>query len=174
MPVVSLAEVKRHLQMSPGSGPDDDELTFTAEAAAGIVEGFVGPLSAVTVTETFPSDRYRHLSPQQFLLRRAPVTAVTAVTGLSGWRADLAAGIVYPQGCVPSGPVSVTYTAGLDPVPAAVRLAVLIVTAHLWETQRGSGSPLAPDGVTPGVGFAVPNRAQELLAPWRLLAVTVA
>jgi hypothetical protein len=41
----------------------------------------------------------------------------------------------------------------------------------LWDTQRGAApvGPLATDDTftTPGAGFAVPNRAVELLAPYR-------
>jgi hypothetical protein len=67
----------------------------------------------------------------------------------------------------------VTYTAGYDDLPADVSGAIVLIAAHLWETQRGSApSALAlqdPNGFdpsTPGLGFAIPNRAKELLAAY--------
>jgi hypothetical protein len=57
----------------------------------------------------------------------------------------------------------------------AIREAILIIAAHLWETQRGT-SPSAlslqgadiGDAVSPGLGYAIPNRARELLEPYAL------
>lgn len=52
--------------------------------------------------------------------------------------------------------------------PSAVKLATLILVAHLWETQRGpASSPLAGDDqiVVAGWGYAIPNRVKELIAP---------
>jgi hypothetical protein len=65
------------------------------------------------------------------------------------------------------GHISVTYVAGYSIVPAEVGLAARIILQHLWETQRGSRGGSRPGGMdvtgVPGMGFAVPNRALELL-----------
>jgi hypothetical protein len=67
--------------------------------------------------------------------------------------------------------VQVDYTTGYVPTPAAIRLAVLIVAAHLWETQRGTAALPQPGfdqvpTMAGGAGFAFPNRAKELLADY--------
>jgi hypothetical protein len=61
-----------------------------------------------------------------------------------------------------------------DPIPAEVRLAVLIIAQHLWETERGTGSrtDLGARGPEDGEaaalsGFAVPRRAEQLLGSLR-------
>ena len=63
----------------------------------------------------------------------------------------------------------VTYVAGWGvAVPAAFNTAARIILQNLWETQHGpSARPqmgVQGDMVTmPGLGFAIPNQAAELL-----------
>jgi hypothetical protein len=51
-------------------------------------------------------------------------------------------------------------------------MATLIIAGHLWETQRGNSpvaSALPAEDYSPGVvgmGFAIPARAMDLLAPY--------
>jgi hypothetical protein len=61
---------------------------------------------------------------------------------------------------------TVEYTIGRDPVPENLWEATLVTAAHLWETQRGP--ILAPQlgggpQQRPARGFALPNRARELI-----------
>lgn len=61
-------------------------------------------------------------------------------------------------------------------VPASLRLAVLIIAAHLWELQRTPGARTqlyGGSGVSTPLprGYAIPNRAVELMAPYRTRAV---
>ena len=63
---------------------------------------------------------------------------------------------------------NVTYVAGWGvSVPPSMGMAARIILAHLWQTQRGAVSPPLMGGeetvVLPGFGFAIPNRAAELL-----------
>ena len=63
---------------------------------------------------------------------------------------------------------SVTYTAGWGTaVPAAFSSAARIIVRHLWDTQRGAApAPMMGGDETvmiPGFGYAIPNRAAELL-----------
>jgi hypothetical protein len=116
------------------------------------------------------------------VLRRMPVAdllsigyrsgATTSDLLLTDYELDADTGIVrLASGGWFAGSYRVTYSVGRPTVPAAVRLGILIVAGHLWETQRGAApvGPLATDDTfaTPGAGFAVPNRAVELLAPYR-------
>jgi hypothetical protein len=75
------------------------------------------------------------------------------------------------DGAFMRGPVQVAYVAGRAEVPANVQLAALIILQHLWRTRLGSPVPSATvTEQTPRVygamvpsGFAIPNRALELL-----------
>lgn len=151
----------------------DAELQDMLDAAVEVVEGYVGPLDGGSVTET-------HYAPARGLpivLRQVPVVAVTSVSSSVGttytssdYVLDGAAGLLRaPYGW--AGDVTVAYTTGRTSLPASIRLAILIVAAHLWETQMGGGNAVPPypgadvDGAVPA-GFAVPNRAMELLRPY--------
>jgi hypothetical protein len=146
----------------------------------------VGPIAEpASVTET-----HRGISSDVLVLRRMPVAALTAVSArygatttaltLADYELDVSTGLVrVASGARFAGTYTVTYTAGLATMPAAIRLAVLIVAEHLWQTQRGTApSALAlqdPNGFDPnspmGVGFAIPNRAEELLARYVLPSI---
>jgi hypothetical protein len=101
--------------------------------------------------------------------------ATTALT-LADYELDADTGLLrLAAGGWFRGTYTVTYTSGRADLPAAIRLAVLVIAEHLWETQRGAApvGPLSGDDTfpTPGLGFAIPNRALELLAPYRRPAV---
>jgi hypothetical protein len=64
--------------------------------------------------------------------------------------------------------MTITYVAGWGTaVPAAFGVAARIILQHLWEAQHGpSARPsigVADVVQPPGFGFAIPNRAAELL-----------
>lgn len=161
-----------HAQLNITSSDDDVELQAFLDAAVAVVEAKVGPLSAKSTTETV-----RTRGPR-LLLNRLPVQSVTSLVAtapgtLTYATADLTwngpAGTVWLRnGGSLCGEWIATYTAGLADVPANLSLATLIIVGHLWETQRGrSQRPglLSPeDGTAPLAGFAIPNRAAELMA----------
>lgn len=164
------------------STADDDELQDMLDAAIDVVTGIVGPIdSPAQVTET-----HYNVQSDVLVLRRMPVGSLVSVSSrygavttpltLSDYDLDPETGLLRTAlGSPFCGTYTVTYTSGRDDLPAAIRLAVLVIAEHLWETQRGSApvGPLAGDDMfpTPGLGFAIPNRALELLAPYRRPAV---
>jgi hypothetical protein len=167
-----LADLKTHLNIDLSDTSQDSELQGFLDAAIDVAEGIVGPITVRSFTET----HYGHAGGPLFLFR-TPVESVESVANgygpysLVGLTADTSMGAVRSASSYGlRGDVTVTYTAGRATIPAAVRLAVLIIAAHLWETQRGA-APL-PFGVndvdapTPGLGYAIPRRAEELLAPF--------
>jgi uncharacterized phiE125 gp8 family phage protein len=179
---VSLDELKAHLGITESD--DDDELLGMLDAAVDVVENFVGPIDETAVTETHYS-----VNSGALVLNRYPATELVALSSVTGgspielvasdFVLDPATGVlrsIYGSGF--NGTYTVTYSAGRPDTPAALRLAVLIVAAHLWETQRGPAStsgPLSADEdftSVPGLGFAIPNRARELLQPY--VQITVA
>lgn len=165
---VTLDELKDHLNIT--SARDDAELMLTLGAATDAVEGLVGPVLHRTVVETvYPTWTGR------IVLRQGPVVSVTSFLTNetpSTYTADLQSGIL--SDLTTTGTSVVTYVAGRAVVPDGIRLATLIIAGHLWNTQRGANSPSTglqgEDGYEPqpGLGYAIPARALDLLAPYKL------
>lgn len=167
----SLADLKAHLNMTEAgdSAGRDQELTMMLGAATRMVEKRCGPVSVKTFTEYFD-----HPS---IILSHQPVIEVISVTPSGGVdvagteavrRLNTAAGVVDLARAWCGG--TITYTAGRTEVPENLKTATLIIAAHLWETQRGAtarpgmgGGELAE--AVPGRGYALPNAAEELIAP---------
>jgi hypothetical protein len=184
----TLPDLKEHNNQL--SAADDDELQNHLDAAVEVVEGLIGPVAEDTVTET-----HYGLNSSVLVLKQMPVGALTAVSSragstttaltLSDYELDPATGLVrLANGSWFYGNFTVTYTTGRADVPASIRLAILIVAEHLWETQRMPGqsrdsAPAGfggldgiPDASSSGRGFLIPNRAEELLRPymWPVIA----
>jgi hypothetical protein len=165
--VVSMAEVRAHLNL-----PDkhhDAELVLHVAAAVEVLSEYVGsPLLPTPVTETHPR-------AGTVILRNSRAVSIASVTDAAGAAVpgySLQPGGLLTGGYGGYGTLTVTYVAGFDRVPAALRLAVLIVAARLWETQRGA-QPLPVLGgdedpfTNPGGLPLLPPRAETLLAPYR-------
>lgn len=176
-PPVDVVDLKLHLQMDPNNTANDTELTSHLAAATNALEGLVGPMLPRQVTQR------RTAANGTITLPVRPVLSVESVAGvpLSGTvdaaTADLeasAAGVVRTVSTtLPNGRYDVTWTAGRDPVGEHLKLAVLIVAAHLWETQRNRGARRAmlgdenpnpyQDSQLVMRGFSLPRRALELV-----------
>jgi hypothetical protein len=114
---------------------------------------------------------YRHRST----LDHTPAISLTNVSRVDGtmtWdttllRLDPAGIIDVMFGPALSGHITVTYVAGYRVIPAAYSLAAQFIVEHLWQTRRGSRGGPRPGGMettlVPGIGFAIPNAAVELL-----------
>ncbi len=168
--LVSLAEAKAHLNIT--SGAEDAEIMRVIEAVTVPIERVAGSVAPTAHTEIHPGSR------PVIVLSHQPVLSVTSVTGpggvvdAEGYALDGQAGVLARMsgvagGVWEAGQITVTYTAGLASVPPHVRLAALIVVQHLWETQRGGRDQrftgAGEEGWNPGLGFALPRRALELL-----------
>lgn len=174
--LVSLAEARQHLNMHDSETVDDSELRAYIAAATGVIERHLGQVVARrAITE---SHNVRGAS--SLALRRSPVLAVTSIATADGaisWDTgrvsiDQATGMIgAAYGPAFSGSLTVTYEAGWVEVPPHILLAALIITAHLWQTQRvpapgmGVGPSMGSEvALTPsGAGYAIPHRAVELL-----------
>jgi hypothetical protein len=178
MSLPTVDDLKIHANMT--SSVDDSELQDVLDAAIEVVEGLIGPLSSPgQVVET-----HRNVSSDVLVLKRMPVAGLVSVASrvgasstpltLGDYELDAASGLLRTaSGARFYGSYTVTYTSGREVLPAAIRLAVLIIAAHLWETQRMpmqdsgpagfGGMDGIPDAGSAGRGFAIPNRAQELL-----------
>ena len=169
--VISLADAKDALNIT--GSEHDDELRPMVEATTPEIEDVVGPVVIRSYSEVQDGGPL-------LVLHQAPAVALTALvplyTGGSAYLPadmdlDPATGIVRRRsGAWISGPLRVTYTAGRSPVPANITEAAKIIVSHKWQTQRGhtGGRPgFGEDNVipTPGLGFLIPRRAMEALAP---------
>lgn len=182
MALPDATDLKTHLNMTGST--HDTELGEILDAALDLVANIVGPLAPETVTEV-----HRGVWSGVLILRTVPAAALVAVSArygttttaltLTDYELDTETGIVRDvNGGGFAGDYVIEFTAGYADLPAAVRLAILIIAAHLWETQRGAAqSPVAQqqaeyDQPAPlGLGFAIPARAQALLEPYRLTRV---
>lgn len=170
--VMSLLSAKEHLNIDATDTSADEELRSWLESITRLAEWKAGEVVPKSYTERHPSGR-------SLWLRHPPVISVTSIepwltSGTSYAPADVRCtegGRVerLNGGSFTGGPFAVVYRAGRLVVPANIRDAAKIILKHLWETQRGAAAlPLqAADEMTliPGFGFAVPNRALELLGP---------
>ncbi|MEV5607012.1 hypothetical protein [Streptomyces sp. NPDC052225] len=176
--ILSLADAKQHLNIA--SSRDDDEIRFWSEAATRAVEFFVGPVVVRQVVE-----EHHDRQATALVLRQTPVIELTAVEAIGAGAAsyavqdlvvDLVTGVIARHdGGLLRGPLRFTYTAGRRVVDTNITAGARIILEHLWRTQRPSRGGLAGGGedysVTepiPGLGYAVPNRALQLLEPGRL------
>ena len=178
--IVSLADVKQHLNKSIDDTSDDEELRVVIEAATAAVEDLRGE---VVVRRTVAEDLNVAGGAWSVALTHSPVISLTSVASVDGttmWDvADLhvsRGGIVTATaGSAFYGLVRFTYVAGYQVIPANFTLAAKIIAAHLWLTQQQPGlgpSPFGADAetLTPvGLGYAVPNRAVQLLGSRRPL-----
>lgn len=171
------ADLREHLGMAPGDASPVSAFATSATAAAEGTCG-VGPIVQRTVTE-----RVTTTGSGALVLSRPPVVSISSIASAPSGAPvagpfDLSsrAGIVYGM---QSGTYTVTYLAGrvtsASDVPGDLAMAILIIAKHLYETRRGQSSRPSSLGESEPVlpyGFAIPRRAEELLAPHRQYQVT--
>jgi hypothetical protein len=173
--IVSLAGVKRHLNIDEANDSFDVELNEFLAALPPVIEQLAGPVLPVARTETAYG--------WPIVVKHPPIASVTAVTGygglvsLAGLEIDKPAGIIQPVASLTppylSKVTTVSYVSGYTEVPAAINLAARIIVEHWWESQRakpaGGRADRRDAGDTidvPGLGFAIPRYAAELLQPF--------
>lgn len=175
--LLSLTDGKEHLNIR--SSRHDAEVREWIEATTRSVEYFTGPVVVRQVVEDF-----REREARAVALLQTPVVEVTSVTALGGGSSgyevedltlDPMTGVVARHdGGLLRGPLRWTYRAGRAIVPANITAAAKIILQHLWRTQQGPGRPQVGTGdfdvsePIPGLGYAIPNRAVQLLEPDRM------
>ncbi len=178
MSVVSLTEAKTHLNMESATAEKETELaSFVARAEAAIVAR-MRELEPTAATARVDGGGRRGLTlPTGQAI--ASVQSVTTVGGVSLDMADLfvkeSSGVIeYDDGrSFTARAYDVAYTAGFLVTPEDLRLAVLELVRHLWDTQRAGGSRRVGSGgsdsaanTLPGAAHTLPFRVVELLHPW--------
>ena len=178
--VLPLQDAKDQLNIPASDTANDAELlAWLGAIQSGLERMTGGPVTNRQVTERAEAlDGWRKIC-----LRQRPLVSVVSITAESSGTAvsvtdvklDANAGIIQRATGWPFlGPFfyaepwfNVTYVAGWGTaVPAAFNSFARIVIQWLWETQRGPlAMPMAGEQqvMVPGFGFAIPDRAAELL-----------
>lgn len=175
--ILSLADAKKHLNKS--GTVDDDEARGWIESITEGIEGLCGKVVVRTVAELVDVRcasmvALRH-TPALQLVSVLPVFTSGTTYSVDDLDLDGETGIVQRKdGGTLRGPLRFTYRVGRPIIPAAITGAAKIIVQHLWRTQQGSSRPTrgASDydvsEPIPGFGYAIPNRALQLLEPHRL------
>jgi hypothetical protein len=177
--IVSLDDVKKHINNPTLTTAHDDELEIYIEAAAVWLNGRLGT-SVVRGTIT---DERQYGGSGTVMLRHTPVASITtvipvAVGGTAVTVADLdphpGGYITYKNGTstFPSGLYLWTYVAGPQVVDARISLAAREIVKGLWESQRGaSGLPMQGElEEIPGMSSTW-SRVNTLIADLRMPGV---
>jgi hypothetical protein len=181
--VLSLQDAKNMIDIPQTTTTFDAQIyQKVATIEANIEKMIGGPI----ITRTIANERVKVMSGyRSFAVRYRPLVAVTSIVDVASGAAqpltdldvDFVTGVIRRKLQLPfwsRGPYYlITYTAGLGTaVPPAIAEAASVILQHLWETQRGMSSapPWAGEQTVtlPGWGFAVPNRAAELLSPYAM------
>lgn len=170
MPLLTLAEAKTALNITVATY--DTELQDYIDGAIATVEFICGPSASTNATEVVQG-------AGALVLSNRPVLTLTSVTGdLAGardvayLRFDANSGVVRAKATVTpllDDWYTVVYTYGRASIPAAMKQAAKVILKHQWSTQRGptAKQPVNTDGTfVPGLGYAVPNAALQMLAPY--------
>lgn len=156
-----------------------DQLKITGTASDDAVRGYIGSATKVIERATGQTAVKRSFTEGctttlgRVVLSHVPVVSVDSISSSDGtvtWDTTATevndAGILASTGTPLTGDLTVGYTAGLSIIPENYMLAAQIIIEHLWDTRRSDGPPRRAGMETtmvPGLGFAVPNRALELL-----------
>ena len=181
--VLPLQDAKDALNIPQTNTAYDIEIGVMIASIESALERLTGgPLFTTQVSEHV---RIGHLY-RSLVLRQRPLVSVVSITDIASGTAldisdieiDTLAGIVRRKLQRPFwawGPFfTVVYTAGWGTtLPPAFNLAARVILQHLWELQQGPSSrpTMGASDMTrvyraTGEGFAVPNRALEIMAPY--------
>ena len=147
-PIVSLADIRRHIGLTAPDPVRDEQLRDFIESATSMVEKRTTKVyRRQTVVETYNG------GVLQLALRTLPVISVTSIAqngvNVTDYVLDPVAGLIS-RGTIYASQwwlpglqnVTVTYVAGATSVPVAVQGTVKELVRYLWDSQRGgSGLP---------------------------------
>ena len=161
---VSILDLKAHLRVDHDA--EDDVIQGMGLAAEALVEQFTQRLLTVRACVLNLPGLPNGLEPVE--LPGGEVAALTFVTvdgvALSGCSIIapnlLVRSTDWPATVAENYPASVAYTAGFSAIPTALRHAVKVIVADLYETRSSSGP-----------GSTVPFAATALMQPWRVIPI---
>ena len=180
--LISRADAKDLLRISPANTSFDADLKFFTEGLTAFIDKYCGPMVPRLVTE-------RHTAgAKTLMLRQIPVykpagqtTDLVSITpvltygvpydDLTLLSVDFKTGELIHKIGLPFfyGSYDISYWAGRAYIPPNVLLGAQVILKHWWALERPSARPGqgpaggAADDTTVLWGFAIPNRALEML-----------
>ena len=182
--IVSLDEVKAHLNIPADNTNNDEEIRRFIDAASDLAENYVG---CVLGRKTFANEAYSG-NTDIIRLRNPRAISITSVYE-NGILLEPTAYVLDPTGQrltrITTGSLSgpnyfgiwspgaqnivITYVAGFVIPPPSAKQGVLEIIRHLWQTQRGPsavvGRNQSGDDFYQTPTYSLPRRAMELLDP---------
>lgn len=150
----------------------DAKIQDTIDAAQAAIEVKVGPLEPTVKTARVRGGNASLILPDY------PVISVESITPSDTSTFDLADLYVDATGVLSNidgysvftaAAYDVEYTAGRATCPGDLRRAVLELTRHLWQPQRGPRSGVnqseSAGDTVPGAAYLFPFRVEQLIAP---------
>lgn len=189
--ILTLDEAKAAINIPTVTATFDTELASYITAVSRRLDELAGAIVIRTITgevhsggRPFITLNFRpvvsvtSISEYQYTTPTTLTAETNAVKPATGYTVDLQWGDIYRRASgadslFPAGMdnLVVTYVAGRAATTAAVdpkyKQAAAIFLSHMWRLEQGAGTQTFGSfegGLPPGFGFAVPNRALELLA----------
>lgn len=163
--VATLEEFKGWLKYGTSNADDERMLVALTSATEWVQWRISGPITVTTFTERI------YANGEYLKQRKHPLVAVVSVTPQDGtalsstsYLADTTNSMIYLR-FGGYGWYTVVYTAGPARLRKGAQLGGLEVARHLWGILNGSAGRgfQADEMIQTPFGFAIPNRAEELL-----------
>lgn len=180
--IISLIDAKAMLNIPANVTTYDTKIRQYVRSITGFVEKFCGPVTVQQITErqraggmfialNQPPIVEAPLQVNQ-IVAMTPVLTYGLVYDLSLLTVEFATGIVRHKAGLPFiyGPYDFSYWAGRPVIPDEIMLGSEAILKHQWAQERGGAGRsggYGADDISVLWGFAVPNRALEMLEPQR-------
>ncbi len=179
--ILSLADCHEELNIPSGNTSFDSRIRGYNAAVTGIVEKLCGAVVVRTVTERYLESgeaeiiMLRRIPVYQPVTQPYPIISITPVLtygltyDLSLLTVDPLIGTLRHEAGLPfwNGPYDISYMCGRPIIPDNQLEGSRIILRHLWSLVRGGAGAnsqgYASDDTTMIMGYAVPNRALEIL-----------
>ena len=178
--ILSLADCHETLNIPAGDTAYDSRIRAYNSAITAVVEHLCGPVVVRTVTERYLESgeseiiMLRRIPVYQPATQPYPIISITPVLtygltyDLSLLTVDFLTGTLRHTAGLPfwNGPYDIAYTAGRPIASDNIMTGSRIILRHLWSLERGGAGAArgqVADDVTMIMGYAIPNRALELL-----------
>lgn len=180
--IFSLADARNLLNLPAGVTSYDKKISQYIRSVTGFVEKYCGSVVVRQVTERQRAGGmfimlnkppvYQPSTQTYPIISMTPVLTYGLVYDLSLLSVNTVNGEVRHKAGLPFiyGPYDFTYTVGRPVIPEEILTGSEIILKHLWEVERGGSGRTGgygADDTTIMWGFAIPNRALEVLEPQR-------
>jgi hypothetical protein len=194
--LISMSDLKDQLNLSPTDATSTNRLRRFIQSATDVVENITGPMRGQSRTEYFDGNRSTVVLSARWVQSITTVTEILGTSSFTLTEQPLGGGSatqygytwdrnthkitrrsngvtgIFPAG---DGSVAVTYKLGINPLPQDISDAAGELIRHWWQngqqpraisfTNTGADDDT---GTITSAGYWVPNRVNELLAPYAL------